>query len=338
MRNFLVILILCLGLNMFSQEGSIEAENGIIVGDDLTSTTDGTIRFDGTDFFGLKDGNWISMTGSSLWNQGVGSINYLNNVGVGTATPQAGLHVESFVPTTGIRVTRNGTSVITDIWSDFNEGGIGTKTNHDFRFLTNNTFRGEISANGNWGIGTGNTNPLEQLDVAGAIKIQNTSNDFPGTIKYTGSDFEGRVGTEWKSLTSNSTVVITESGALNINSYDLTDQMWTAIGPTVSFTKGSASSVIEISCNTNVNIASMTGFGVQFEIRVNGMEPDYSNIGNIQDDDLEDDISCTSIFDGLPAGTHTAQIYTRSPNGGSTATGIVLDPGGWGARILVREY
>lgn len=57
------------------------------------------------------------------------------------------------------------------------------------------------AADGKVGIGT--TTPLEQLDVAGAIKFGNTTNPTPsaGTIRWTGSDFEGWDGSRWLSLT-----------------------------------------------------------------------------------------------------------------------------------------
>lgn len=64
---------------------------------------------------------------------------------------------------------------------------------------------------GNVGIGLGVTAtgdpvlPSEKLDVAGGIKIGDTAGTNAGTIKYTGSDFLGRVGVgaggAWKSLT-----------------------------------------------------------------------------------------------------------------------------------------
>ena len=50
-------------------------------------------------------------------------------------------------------------------------------------------------------VGLGINSPTEKLDVDGAIKIGNASNTVSGTIRWTGTDFEGYTGTEWKSLT-----------------------------------------------------------------------------------------------------------------------------------------
>jgi hypothetical protein len=44
--------------------------------------------------------------------------------------------------------------------------------------------------------------PVEKLDVAGAIKLGNTSGTNNGTIRWNGTDFEGRKGGSWYSLTT----------------------------------------------------------------------------------------------------------------------------------------
>jgi len=51
-------------------------------------------------------------------------------------------------------------------------------------------------------VGIGTSTPLERLDLEGAIRIGNTVNNNAGTIRWTGTDFEGYTGSEWKSLTS----------------------------------------------------------------------------------------------------------------------------------------
>nr|MBN1164584.1 hypothetical protein [Candidatus Krumholzibacteriota bacterium] len=56
-----------------------------------------------------------------------------------------------------------------------------------------------IPASGSVGIGT--LAPAETLDVAGGIRLGNSSNLNPGTIRWTGSDFEGYNGAAWLSFT-----------------------------------------------------------------------------------------------------------------------------------------
>jgi hypothetical protein len=58
-----------------------------------------------------------------------------------------------------------------------------------------------IKPGGNVGIGT--MNPTAKLDIAGGIKVGDTSTCTPGTIRFRGGDFEGCVGgATWKSLTT----------------------------------------------------------------------------------------------------------------------------------------
>jgi len=64
-------------------------------------------------------------------------------------------------------------------------------------------------------VGVGSPFPQEKLDVAGAIRIGYTSSTHAGTIRWTGTDFEGYDGTAWRSLTSpgGQTLPTADSGA-----------------------------------------------------------------------------------------------------------------------------
>jgi trimeric autotransporter adhesin len=59
-----------------------------------------------------------------------------------------------------------------------------------------------INTTGNVGIAT--INPTQKLHVNGGIKLGNTSLASDGSLRFTGSDFEGYVGGSWKSLTTTS--------------------------------------------------------------------------------------------------------------------------------------
>jgi hypothetical protein len=69
----------------------------------------------------------------------------------------------------------------------------------------------DVYVDGKVGIGT--TNPSEALEVAGNIKatqglqVGNTTNANAGTIRWSGSDFEGYDGSQWKSLTASSIAI-----------------------------------------------------------------------------------------------------------------------------------
>jgi len=117
-------------------------------------------------------------------------------IGMGTTAPTDLLHLNAGV-NQGLTISRSGAATV-KIRADI-PGSIGTTSNHDFRFLTNNFVRTTIDVEGEFGIGI--TAPAEKLHVNGAIRIGSTSKTANGTIRYTGIDFEGRVGNTWTSLT-----------------------------------------------------------------------------------------------------------------------------------------
>jgi trimeric autotransporter adhesin len=53
-------------------------------------------------------------------------------------------------------------------------------------------------------VGIGLDNPQQALDVNGGIRLGNTTNPLAGTLRWTGSDFEGYDGSNWRSLTATS--------------------------------------------------------------------------------------------------------------------------------------
>jgi len=87
---------------------------------------------------------------------------------------------------------------------------IGDSASFTNKFLTINTSSGDV------GIGT--TDPAEKLEVNGAVNLGNTSNNNIGTIKWTGTDFEGNTdGTAggWVSLTASGAGFIDGIGTAN---------------------------------------------------------------------------------------------------------------------------
>jgi hypothetical protein len=56
-------------------------------------------------------------------------------------------------------------------------------------------------------VGIGIENPLELLHIGGALLVGNTSNSNTGTIRWTGTDFQGRTSNQWVSLTGNSAYI-----------------------------------------------------------------------------------------------------------------------------------
>jgi hypothetical protein len=98
---------------------------------------------------------------------------------------------------------------------------IGTNDTFGLAFETDGVERMRIDTSGN--VGIGQTSPQERLDVDGGVRIGNSTGTNAGTIRWTGTDFEGYNGVQWVSLTSTgSTTVIGSqtatfiSGVLNL--------------------------------------------------------------------------------------------------------------------------
>ncbi len=108
-------------------------------------------------------------------------------VGIGTTSPLTQLHVEAPSSSSpppaqrGIRASLGSVNV--NLVADVNEGFVGTRSNHNFRLVTNNSVRMQINAaDGNVGIGT--TSPTAKLHIGGTAGVDGIK--FPdGTLQTT---------------------------------------------------------------------------------------------------------------------------------------------------------
>lgn len=129
----------------------------------------------------------------------------------------------------------------------------------------------------------------------------------------------------------------TQSGSLNDKSYNLTTVM-KPIGPTFKVKKLRAGTPLELELAGTVSANSLSSSnGILFELRINGKKPDYKMQGSLKSGYLYDSIYMKSVFIRLKPGTYTMQVYAASAPAG-TASGVILDPGGWGEVILATEF
>jgi len=60
-----------------------------------------------------------------------------------------------------------------------------------------------------------------------------------------------------------------------------------------------------------------------------------ANEAAINSTSLVEFIGIFAVFQGLAAGNHTVSVWVRTNSG--TSTGVLLDPGGYGGRIIAKE-
>lgn len=103
-------------------------------------------------------------------------------------------------------------------------------------------------------LGLGTITPAERVDIDGAIRIGTTVNTNEGTVRYSGSDFEGYMGGEWVSFTKNNKADLWNKVNKNTISYIGKEKTMVGIGTDAP---GAVLSV-EDKTATDVNEASVT--------------------------------------------------------------------------------
>jgi len=134
----------------------------------------------------------IFSNGNSLWALNNNDIFFEGgSVGIGLDTPSTALHVKDIEPILTLE-DRDDSS----IWR------VGQGSDLFFINADGVTDGSMFSIKSDGNVGIGLDNPLEKLEVNGAIKIGDTVTDNEGSIKYESNTFSGYDGTNWVSFTS----------------------------------------------------------------------------------------------------------------------------------------
>ena len=136
------------------------------------------------------------------------------DVGIGLMNPEAPLHIYTSISDSNmpaLLIQNVGSQSVIDFkMATVTEarirkaaGGdlfLGTLTGQGITFSLGGTYSHRMMPDGSFGID--NLSPLEKLDVGGAIRLGTTANTNAGTLRWTGTDFEGYDGSVWNSLTT----------------------------------------------------------------------------------------------------------------------------------------
>jgi len=186
--SYLLMFLLAMACYTVDAQIGLETEDGLKVGN-TTTTTDGAIRFTGSDFEGYFSSMWHSLTGgggAGVWST-MGSDIYYNagNVGIGFSSPDELLHVGG---TTKIELNSTNGSPHLLLLEDDNSSGGSTRIefNHQDNAIDRFELRSFLSTGSDhrigWyfnnnervvynedlgGLGIGTDEPEATLDVIG---------------------------------------------------------------------------------------------------------------------------------------------------------------------------
>jgi len=184
----------------------LEISGAIKIGSSTTNTN-GSIRYDGTNFQGHHNGTWKNLDeagGTSVWTLSGSDAHFTaGRIGIGTTSPNSRLHIDALSGQNPLRAAIAGQ---TKFHISSNGGAsIGTPSAPPGNGL---------AVSGSTGIGT--TVPTQKLDVIGAIRIGTTTSNVNGSIRYDGFNFQGHHNGTWINLDEQgggSTQVWTQSGS-----------------------------------------------------------------------------------------------------------------------------
>ncbi len=255
------------------------------------------------------------------------------NIGIGTLLPSGRLHVHTGDLTRADFSTASESSPVFLRFfykSNIQGGAVGFDSDENLLKLIhggnfNTSTKGMvISSNGNVGVNV--ADPLEKLQVNGTVYSSNGGFKFPdGSVQTSAAGVHSSNYTEFVSLNKGDVTVSTN---------------WTKLktaNTTHSFTKNFADSKIEVYVNSRMKLDFyLNASGLRIKVIVDAAtEPDFGNFGSIRSPQTDEFLSIYTVFENLNAGTHTISLWGKANSG--SVTGVGVDPGGWGGKIMIKE-
>jgi hypothetical protein len=191
--------------------------------------------------------------------------------------------------------------------------------------LAGGAVTGNLQVGGNLGIATA---PAARLHVAGTAPVVRIADGNQAAGRLLVSDVNG--GGTWK---DNSRYFV--SGNLNVATMSAGTTP-VRLGEFLTFNKASAESTIEVTLNTRAGTGVFSGAnGVVFQVRIDNQPTTMANDAACTTSNTVEYIGIFAVFQGLAAGNHIVSVWVRTNAG--TSNGIILDPSGFGGRIVVKE-
>ena len=360
------------GVGVSAPQESLELSGALRLGTNASNQS-GTIRWNSTtsDFEGYDGTNWVSLTDTGAafptpWN-GTTDISYSGgNVGIGTSTPTSQLHTTGAVRFAGISTATESVGVMIDgagklstraldpvAFNGFTESDpkvASTTSGQVPNWDGSNLVDGNITDIGNVGIGT--TNPQEALDVAGGVRIGNSTNTNAGTMRYNPvtMNFEGYNGTGWVNLSDTSsaadsitcdlplstsdTVLVCDTNGLGKRALDpIAFNGFTEVDPQVS---SSASGKVPVYNGTTLVDGSITDVGGNVGVGTTNPTANFQVTGSIKFIGLPN-INSDSVLvcdtNGIIGKRSLSAITEVDPQVGSNTTDFVPK---WDGSALVK--
>lgn len=325
--------------------------NNLIWGDEdafvsvtLNGTFLGTTELHSVPFALLSADSQWGKNGNRIFNKNSG------NVGIGEGNPTGKLHITKAYTTTPFLKLESTSGDRADISfrkTDSNSNwdqiaGIRTDAasgTMSFYYNDNGTSNHIVTSRGDRKMGLNTSTPTATLDVNGDFKIQNgaTINELSIDGNLSGNS-DAAVPTEKavkKYVDDRVGSRYFESSSLNTDFITL-DNVLRPIGIVLNISKLNANSKIEVTMNSRIRVGNFSSStGAYFEIRIDGNTATYDNRGSVPVENSNQFISMFAVFQGLPAGNHTIQLYGASQNG--TISNVLIDPGNYGGRMIAKE-
>lgn len=294
------------------REGAGGAESGLVkYGNTHTAYPNGLLLFttkSGSDIhFQSGGGNRMIFTATG-------------RLGIGTTTPGSELDVDGTVNATGFQ--GDGSAL-----ASLNASNLSTGTVSDARLSANVALK-NVASTFTAAQTFANGLHAATLDVNGDISVAGLVDGVDvATLK---SDFDDRVSS------------YAQFGNLNNASVTVANTPTKLSTGTHTFTKLNAGSKVEITVNSRFGVGDIIdSYGVIFEVRIDDAVVPLGNKASILQSNSTDFMSIHAVAENVAAGQHTVSIWayapTRTGATAGSATNVVVDPGGWGGTIAVKE-